>query len=153
MSGIYDKVRLNPAQARTVADRRLADADYLGKSDRNIHANGAMYLGGIALECFLKAKLLERHAWLQHPPEDIDNRSSQERELYRLCYVEHNLARLQERLSGEPLKPLERAGLLPTLKELCGEWTIHVRYSPKMAPMRDARNFLSRIKELKRWLM
>jgi len=55
MSSVLARQRLTPAQARTVADRRRADASALQSLKLNRHANGAMYLAGIAVELLLKA--------------------------------------------------------------------------------------------------
>ncbi len=152
MNSVFDRVRLNSNQARAVADRRLADAECLRKTRRNRHANGAMYLGGVALECALKAKLLEEQPWLQHFAGRVGDRPSAERELYLLCYKYHDLAGLLERLSEELRQKLDNAQVLERLKKLCGEWTIHVRYSPKTADRSQAARFLSDVKELMRWL-
>ncbi|GMU21651.1 MAG: hypothetical protein AMXMBFR13_17420 [Phycisphaerae bacterium] len=42
--------------------------------------------------------------------------------------------------------------LLRSLKRICGEWKIFVRYSPRTAAMAEANEFLERVKELKAWL-
>lgn len=64
ISSIFDRVALRPAQLRTVADRRMADAQFLRSRGGGRHANGAMYLAGFVVECLLKAQLLERYRWL-----------------------------------------------------------------------------------------
>ena len=56
---IFLKVRLRPTQLRTVAERRFDDAVALRQTGKNARANGAIYLGGFAIECLLKARLLE----------------------------------------------------------------------------------------------
>jgi len=152
MTTIFDKVRLRPDQARTVADRRFDDADYLRKSKKNKHANGAMYVGGFVLECLLKAKLLEEHSWLQSPLGNLSKRTKREQALHSLCYQKHDLAGILERLSHRALQRVVSAGLLKVLKELCGTWTIYARYSPKQATMQEASSFLKQVRELKKWL-
>ena len=38
-----------------------------------------------------------------------------------------------------------------TLVRVCGEWTIFARYSTLSADIRDAREFLNDVGELKKW--
>jgi len=155
MPSIFDRVRLNPRQLRTVAERRLADAEWLRKSGENERANGAMYLGGFVLECLLKARLLEEHPWLQGPLGA--NPTPEEQRLWSLCYRSHDLAEILERIPGL-LRQLERQDQeegrdrLRRLKRLCSEWTIQARYSPQSATMTEAAGFLTNVKELKECL-
>jgi hypothetical protein len=74
MSSVFARQRLTPSQARTVADRRRADASALQRLKQNRHANGAMYLAGIAVELLLKALLLEKYPWLQTNPASVLDR-------------------------------------------------------------------------------
>ncbi len=155
MPDIFERVRLSPAQFRTVAERRFADAEYLRKSGNNERANGAIYLGGFLLECLLKARLLEEHPWLQAPlsPEA----SADEQRLWSLCYRSHELDRILEHLpeTRQRLRDLEvreGRGALRRLQSLCTQWTIQARYSPRSATMAEARKFLGTVKELKEWL-
>ena len=155
MAGIFDRQRLSPQQMRTVADRRLADAEYLRRSNRNVHANGAMYLGGFTLECLLKARLLEAYPWLQRSGVDPASRPKRERRLFDLCYRQHDLASLVEALPSLPAELLEidnSGALLRRLRELCGTWSIYARYSTHQADIRQAGDFLDNIKEVRRWL-
>lgn len=153
---IFQKVRLRPTQLRTVADRRFDDADALRQTGRNPRANGAMYLGGFVIECLLKAKLLERFAWLQNAGSP-EGREKDERHLWSLCYRSHDLdeilARLPEiqaRLSR--MEQRQSSRLTQSLKSVCAQWTIYARYSPYNANIDDARRFLDQIEELKPWL-
>ena len=155
-SNIFTKLRLRPSQMRTVAQRRFADAEYLCDSEENERANGAMYLAGFAIECLLKAKLFERHKWLQSSqlPHDL---SPADREVWSLCYRSHDLdeilARLPELTSRLSKLPRESPGsLLQSLKLVCGSWTIFARYSPHSATIHEASQFLGRVKGLKEWL-
>ena len=155
MASVFDKVRLNPTQARTVADRRFADARALQKTGKNAHANGAIYLGGFVLECLLKARLLEKHKWLQNPV-SIRKPTTRQAELLRLCYQSHDLVGILTHLPEvtESLRLAERQGrgqLNQSLKKAC-VWSIYVRYSPHTAGMAQASLFLHQVKELKRWL-
>jgi hypothetical protein len=138
-----------------VADRRFDDADYLRKSNANRHANGVYYLGGFVLECLLKAKLLERHPWLQHPPGDRSKWSRRERRLFDLCYRWHDLQGLLDELPQivVTLRKADPKGRLQaSLFQLCRSWSIFARYSPRTAIMDRAEEFLARIKDLKPWL-
>jgi len=151
MGNVFAKQRLNPAQARTVSDRRRSDANALQALKQNRHANGAMYLGGIAIELLLKAKLLEAHPWLQTNPNSA--RDSKQRRLRDTCYRWHDLEALLERLP-ELAERLQAANprLLVDLKKLCTLWTIHVRYSTHQATHAESAEFLKRLKELEPWL-
>lgn len=97
---IFEKVKLRPAQLRTVADRRLDDADALRKTGKNARANGAMYLGGLVVECLPKAKLLERFPWLQKAGSP-EGRTSQEKRVWSLCYRSHDLDEILARLPAD----------------------------------------------------
>ena len=139
---------------RTVAERRFADAECLRKTGANERANGAMYLGGFAIECLLKARLLEKYAWLQ-TARDMSKCTLDEKHLFSLCYRLHHLAEMLERLPEltERLLKLDGSGrLLKNLRSLCAQWTIYVRYSPRQAEMREAEDFLDQVKELKECL-
>ena len=139
-----------------MSDRRLADAEYLRASHLNQHANGAIYLGGIALECLLKAKLLEHHPWLQSHRGDLSGKTREEQRIFSLCYQKHDLTTLLEHLPSvrKRLSAVQsrRGNMLRIMSQLCAEWTIHVRYSPKTTTIAKAGSFLDSVKELSRWL-
>lgn len=155
-TSIFDKVKLRPAQLRTVADRRFADAAYLRASRQYERANGAMYLAGFTIECLLKAALLDRFPWLQSAG-SAHGRPKAEQRLWSLCYRSHNLEELLDHLPdlSHRLEELEARGY-PTLQRhlraICALWTIFARYSPQFATIKDASEMLDRIKELKPWL-
>jgi hypothetical protein len=157
MPNIFDRVRLNPRQLRTVAERRLADAEALRKTGDNERANGAMYLGGFVIECLLKARLLEEHPWLQRPLGP--NASSQEQRLWSLCFRPHDLIEILEHLPGlrQELAARDKAegrqaSLPDLLSAICSQWTIQARYSPRSETMANAERFLMRVKERKECL-
>ena len=157
MPDIFDRVRLNPAQLRTVAERRYADAECLRKTGDNERANGATYLGGFVIECLLKARLLEEHPWLQGPLGP--NPSKQEQRLWSLCYRSHDLEEilghlpaLQRELAARDAAQGVKHGSLQTLKMLCSQWTIQARYSARSETMTAAERFLGRVKGLKECL-
>jgi hypothetical protein len=153
---IFARVRIGPGQLRSVAARRFDDAEYLLQSRRNKHANGAMYLAGFVVECLLKARLLEKHAWLEtagyQRPKKGDNRR-----LWSLAYRSHDLDEILARLPEvwERMATAEQRGgtrLQQMLKRICAEWTIFARYSPRTAAASEANAFVSEVKELRRWL-
>jgi hypothetical protein len=156
MADIFARRHLSPAQARTVAQRRFEDAEWLRKSNDNARANGVFYLAGIVIECLLKAALLERHPDMQRAVAQ-DTLSSSGRRVWSLIYRLHGLDEmpaflpdLQKRLAEKDAK--ERTNLLRTLKSICARWTIFARYSPKSEVMKNAADFLDQVRELKEWL-
>ncbi len=115
-----------------------------------------MYLGGFVIECLLKAKLLEKFAWLQSA-RSPEGRSKGDRHLWSLCYRSHDLdailAKLPEverRVSGMEQRGSKR--LSQSLKSVCASWTVYARYSPYSADIDEAEAFLDQIKELMPWL-
>jgi hypothetical protein len=156
MGNIFEKMRLRPTQLRTVADRRFDDAKCLLQKGQR--ANGAMYMAGFVIECLLKAKLLEKYSWLQNA-RNTGTLAETDLELYNLCYRMHDLAAILDHLSelGQHLKNLnsfryEKGRLYIMLKSVVGRWTIFARYSPQMATMQEAGDFVRQIKEIKEWL-
>ena len=151
MPSIFDKVRLTPNQARTVADCRFADSDVLRKTEKSAHANGAIYLAGIAMECLLKAKLLETYPWLQNKGGRGNN--EKEKRLWSLCYRLHELDEILAHLP-KVIQRLENQSkrLAEDLRAVCGQWSIHARYSPRTATMQQANEFVGQVEELKKWL-
>jgi hypothetical protein len=115
-----------------------------------------MYLGGFAVECLLKAKLLEKHPWLANAS-PASNRSRADQRIWSLCYRLHDLEEIIGELPDltKRLVELEMKGqarLLQSLQSICASWTIFARYSPMSAMMEEAAEFLERIEELKAWL-
>ena len=152
MGSIFKRMRLRPAQLRTVADRRFDDARYLCNSGLNARANGAIYLCGFVIECLLKAKLLEKFRWLQSTgaPERLQER---EKRVWSLCYRSHDLAEILEHLPETARHlAMRQERLADSLRSLCAQWTIFARYSPHTADITEASLFVSRVKELKPWL-
>lgn len=150
-SQIFQKVHLHPKQLRTVADRRMDDATALRDTRRNARANGAMYLGGFVVECRLKARLLEKHPWLQSSP---PRKPSAEQQLLRRLLYSHELDAILARLPEIPER-MARLGaphLRGTLLSICAEWSIYARYSPQSTTIEAASQFLNQIKELRPWL-
>jgi hypothetical protein len=138
-----------------VADRRFDDAQVLRETGLNARANGAIYMGGFAIECLLKAMLLDKYKWLEDSryPE---RRSATEQRMWWLCHRSHDLEAILSYLPEvrQKLSCGEQRGaprLSQSLKSVCS-WTIFARYSPAAADMNDARIFLDQIRELKSWL-
>src|SRR6266853_3568211 len=106
MRDIFDKVKLSPAQLRTVAQRRFDDADYLRKSGDNARANGVFYLGGFVIECLLKAKLLELRPSMQRAV-STETMSEKDRRLWSLIFRSHDLGEMLARVPALEMKLAE----------------------------------------------
>ena len=156
MAKIFEKERLRASQLRTVAERRFDDADYLRKSGSNARANGVFYLGGFVIECLLKARLLEQYPNIGKV-RDPSILAGQERVVWNLLYRSHELDAILSCLPDLQEKMLaagtaEGADAFRKLNEICGEWTIFARYSPRAETMASAARFLAEVKELRSWL-
>lgn len=148
---IFKRVRLEPSQMREAARRRHADAWFLVRTGDNCRANAAMYLGGFVLECLLKARLVESYSWA------LKNVASPQPELWSLVYRSHDLGEMLSRLPAVE-RQMHRhdreygTAVLNTLKQLCGQWTVFARYSPQAATIAQAKEFMRKVTEVKRWL-
>jgi hypothetical protein len=152
---IFAKKRLTPGQLRSVAERRYHDALCLLNSGDNERATGAMYMGGFTIECLLKASLLDRHRNLQSPV-DPAKLSATDREVLQLLYS-HDLDDMLLLLPEveKKLRSVQQSGsgsLWRHFREVCEEWTVYARYSPKQASTGEARRFIDTITEVKTWL-
>lgn len=141
---IYERQPLNPAQLVTVAQRRFDDAQALCDTGKNKHANGALYLGGFVIELLLKAKLLRICETFGQ---------SKEGRIPQLMYS-HNLTGILDEMPGveaEVEKRGQRDGeqYRTHLRQICSEWTIFARYSPRQTDVVQARVWLARIRALK----
>src|ERR1051325_4274025 len=129
---IFTRTLLRPTQLRAVAERRFDDAQALRATGQNARANGAIYMGGFAVECLLKAMLVEKFSWLQNASFPA-TRSEEERRIWWLCHRSHDLEAILSYLPevGQKLSRGEQRGaprLSQSLKSLCS-WTIFARYS------------------------
>jgi len=116
-------------QWRHLADQRLEDAQVLLAS-RKRRYNGAVYLGGYTVECALKAAICT-----------IKNLPSLPTE-----YRTHDL---EELLAATGLiLPYELAAKFRILKA----WSVDLRYQTQTWSVRDAREFLTCVKEVKQWI-
>ncbi len=155
MADVFLRVRLNPRQLRTVSDRRYADAEYLAKSGKNQHANGVHYIAGFVIECLLKAKLVEQHPILQNTAAVSTSADRDDQRRFSLCYRWHDLQAILEELpeiEGKLARVAPSGQLVESMRHVCRRWNIFARYSPQTATMKEASDFLHRIKELRQWL-
>jgi len=156
MSDIFARTRLTPAQARTVAQRRLDDAECLRKTGDNARANGVFYLSGLVIECLLKAELLEKYPHIVALAAQRTT-SDEEQYLRNLVFRSHALDDILNRLP-ELVAELEADDLregtarVPKLFIICNTWSVFARYSPRTELMANAAEFLDDVKEFKRWL-
>jgi hypothetical protein len=149
------RTRLSPGQARTVASWRYDDARRLWQSGLVKHMNGEVYLGGLVLDCLLKARLLEKHPVLGSvAPQRL---SAEFQHRWNLVYRTHDLEALlvelpdlNHLLQNASIEAAPRLDIM--LKSACSRWSIHVRYLPKRVDVAEAHEFLEQVKELKRWL-
>ena len=154
-SDIFAKLRLTPGQLRAVAERRFADACCLRDSGQQERANGAIYMAGFAIECLLKALLLERHPNLRKRV-DPGKLSSSDREVQSLLYSHELddmlgfLPEVEKKLAAVKTKSGQSAW--KRFSDICEEWTVYARYSPAAAKLDDARRYLETVEEVKKWL-
>ena len=148
---IYDKPPpMRPSQYRIVADRRFGDAQTLVDTGQNERANGAQYLAGYVVEILLKARLLDH-------PAIRDAKHGLHAKVRSAVYKQHDLEELLDLLNAwigldETLEARgRRAGVDYTrmLKKVCGEWTIHARYSTLSSTITNAKAFLADVRQLK----
>ncbi|MCX7048301.1 MAG: hypothetical protein NTX50_22800 [Candidatus Sumerlaeota bacterium] len=143
---------MNPQQARSVAYLRFGDSKALCNTRSNERANGAIYLAGLCIECLLKAKLLEKHRWLQGGRKECLTRN--EARLWQLCYARHDLEGLIAEMP-ELIKHLQEASLgkhgdlSQRLKDICDNWTIYARYSPVQTTSQEANDLYDIVKEIR----
>ena len=152
---IFQRVRLVPGQAREVAEQRLADAERLIASGLSRHANGAMYLAGLAVECLLKAALLEKRPELGFI--DRTGLAERDRPLWDLVHRRHHLDALLQALPEvrarvQAADDAGRGGLGSALSKVCSNWSVFARYSPVRATLAEATLFVGQVRELKPWL-
>jgi deoxyadenosine/deoxycytidine kinase len=52
----------------------------------------------------------------------------------------------------EDLEQRTSQRLIQHLQSVCAQWTVYARYSPEMATIQDADDFLDKVEELRKWL-
>ncbi len=155
LSAIFVRPDLTPGEARAVASARLFDAKYLRASGDDRHANGSIYLAGLALDLALKACALAEYPFLRgvHTPRHL---SGANRRLWNLVYRDHDLEALWGALPRRQalISARVRAGRSRPDRALRGvlAWTIHVRYSPRSATIEDAGIMVAQASELMEFL-
>lgn len=139
-----------------VAERRYGDAECLRQSGQNARANGVFYLGGLVIECLLKARLLDQYPSVgaARTPEGL---SPSDRQVWQLIYRSHELDEMLEYLPDIERRlaladRIDGRGRTRRLKRICLEWSIFARYSPLSSKMAEASEFLDDVKELRTWL-
>ena|SRR5665213_216019 len=153
---IFDKnSRLKSGALAIVAERRFGDAEALAKTDQNVRANGVAYLSGFVIEILLKMQLLKQYPHIAgKQPEKL---TEDQRHIWRLIWRQHDLEAMLKQLPHVETS-LERKGrydgedYVKELKKVCLNWTIHARYSPRMMLMREAQEWLERVRSLKEML-
>ena len=156
MPTIFDRnVLPGVGQLRAVADRRFRDAEALLATGDNERAAGAMYLGGYAVEVLLKGQLLARHPAAARPlPATAGDDERAARVLiFRSHALDDMLAALPD-IEAMIKQAGDRASrpYHEQLKQLCGTWTPYARYSPRSTTIREARDFLDRVRAIKELL-
>lgn len=153
MADIFAKnLSAKPTQPAAVAERRFGDAEALCKTGENARANGAMYLAGLVIDILLKAQLMRQYPEVARKrPHEV---TEGERRIWSLIWRSHDLAEMLEQhpsLAAAVAKLGEQAGrpYLTWLNQICGTWTIFVRYSSLTTEMEDARVMLERVRVLK----
>lgn len=147
--------RLRPSQVREAGRERLKDAEALISSRPNRRSIGAIYLSGLAIDCSLKACLLDRHRELQRAERaDLD---PERQRIWDLVYRSHDLTAMVERMPDllytlHASVPRRSAGLDVTLRRLCADWSIHIRYQTRSVDDETAIQFFEKAKELIPWL-
>jgi hypothetical protein len=112
-----------------------------------------MYMGGLVIECALKAAVLHRHSNLRSV-DDPASLSRHDRRVYRLLWS-HSLDELLDLLPQARIKLLaeDRTGSLHArFRSACALWTIYIRYSTHEATIAEADAFLDTAKEVRRCL-
>jgi HEPN domain-containing protein len=114
---------------------RYKDAQALLKAKR---WGGAIYLGGYAVECLLKARILKRKASGDLPRE----------------YWHHDLLRLMD-VSGVAweIKLPKNSALQDQMLLITGTWDVTMRYgSTQFTNRHEAQSFLEAVRKVRRWL-
>ncbi|MFQ5492463.1 MAG: hypothetical protein ACE5GE_17275, partial [Phycisphaerae bacterium] len=124
--------------------KRKADAWALLTEGGEGHSRGAIYLGGYAIECKLKALAMERYHC--STLKDLEEKRS-------LPYGElhtHGLIALLRHL--QLYDKLRRSEVGRDFANYVGRWTPHWRYNPRNWPEAKARAFLEAVDRVYVWL-
>jgi len=153
---IFEKVgSISPAAMATVAERRFGDAKALADTNDNARANGVLYLSGFVIEILLKVQLVKRYPHIAK--KSPDKLTDSERDVWRLIWRQHDLAlmlKLLPQLQTAIKVRSERRGenYFDDLKKISASWSIYARYSPHAIQMKEAQDWLRRVRSLKELL-
>ncbi len=143
---------MRPQQLCAVGDRRFEDAQFLYRHDGAARWNAAVYLAGIAIECYLKAALFKRHHWLASATWQRvrDEGDPEKMEVYDLFYRSHDLRAM---LAGVPdlQRQMEREGPLKSFAIVAG-WSIYARYATRQITKGATDEFMKHVREVRLWL-
>lgn len=124
------------SQLRAKSDQWFADTEFLFKSKRWA---SCVYLGGFVIELLLKSEL-----WAQRNDPVIR----------KLLYSSHDLDQLRlacRRIDAKLSSPLENQ--IGSRFESLASWSVRIRYNPKIPSAGDAKFFMIRLKEVRKWLI
>jgi hypothetical protein len=121
---------------RELVDIRLDDAWALLKTGVQKRRNGAVYLGGYAVECALKFRICFERG------EDVLDSNLHT----------HDLTALAEKIAAWNKLPADgkEKKLLAYLK---AEWTVELRYALRVRDARDVHNYLACVKDFSEWAL
>jgi HEPN domain-containing protein len=125
---------------------RLEDAEALFAAER---WRGAMYVAGYALECVLKAKLMQRFQC--RTLERLEERLHQRRLIRKSRSVFTHEIELLFQLSGVVDRLKDNTAMYAHLK-FVNRWTPAWRYSVEPTRRDDAEDFLTAVRELRSWV-
>lgn len=113
-------------------------------------------MAAFVVECLLKALLLERHPNLQNPL-DPSRLSKTDKEAFDLIYRSHELDAMLVFLPEVEKKLVlvnteSGRSAWREFQSICEEWTVYVRYSPRLAELDRAEHYLETMTEAKKWL-
>lgn len=120
---------------REASEERWKDANCLHEAGR---FDGAIYLCGYVLECFLKFALCERKG---QAALEIEEAKRLGHNLFKLLHA----TRLSVQLSANE-------DLWVAFQRMNKEWSPEIRYRGRIRTRKDSRSFLDDTKDLRNWL-
>ncbi len=136
-----------------VAERRYRDALALTQTGKNERAMGAKYLGGFVIEILLKANLVERFPEASRKTLHADATRA-ERAVWTLVWRLHALGAMIDNLPELEAALLVRGDrdgrrYVEDLKAIATAWHVQLRYSTESSTIRQATDFLEKVRILK----